>query len=164
MHVEIDDRRALDAVALLRIARRDRYVVEQAEAHRSRRLGVMAGRAYGDEGICRFLVHHFIDRPHGAAGAAQRGLEAAGRHRGVGIELDSAFRRRSVADRLDVFHRVGKRDDVEWRLWRLFARQQMKAFVLQRLLDGAQAIRSLGMAGGREMIEAGGMGKQESGH
>ena len=75
-----------------------------------------------------------------------------------------AFRRRGVADRLDVFHRMGKRDDLEWRHRRLLARQQLKAFVLQRLLDGAQAVRPLGMAGGRQMVEAGGMGKEESGH
>src|SRR5450631_4063470 len=69
MHVEIDDGRALDLVAVLRIARGDRHVVEQTEAHRPRRLSVMAGRAYGDKGIGRLLVHHFVDRAHGAAGA-----------------------------------------------------------------------------------------------
>ena len=91
MHVEIDDRHALDAVAVLRVARRDRRVVEQAEAHRPRRLGVMAGRAHGDEGVRRLLVHHLVDRVHGAAGAAQGGLEAARRHRGVGVEPHQAF-------------------------------------------------------------------------
>ena len=51
MDVEIDDRDPLDTVLLLGVARRDRRVVEQAEAHRRRGLGVMAGRARGDEGV-----------------------------------------------------------------------------------------------------------------
>ena len=148
MHVEIDDRRALDLVAVLRVARRDRRVVEQAEAHRPRHLGVMAGRANGDKGIGRLLVHHLVDRAHGAADAAQGRLEAARRHRRVGIEPHHAVRRRGVADRLDVIHRMRERDDLERRARRLLARQHLKPLVLQRLLDGAQAVRPLGMAGG----------------
>ena len=166
MHVEIDDRRAFDVVAVLRVARRDRRVVEQAEAHRPRHLGVMAGRTHGDEGVRRFLVHHLVDRPHGAAGAAQCRLEAARRHRGVGVEPHHAFafRRRGVADRLDVIHRVAERDDLERRHRRLLARQHLEPLVLQRLLDGAQAIRPLGMAERGEVIEAGGMAEEEGGH
>ena len=123
MHVEIDDGRAFGAVAVLRVARRDRGVVEQAEAHRPRRLGVMAGRANGDEGVVRLLVHHLVDRVHGAAGAAQRRLEAARRHRGVGVDVHQALLRRGVADRLDVVHRVGEGDDLERCARRLLARQ-----------------------------------------
>ena len=51
MHVEIDHGGALDAVFALRMARGDRGIVEEAEAHRRRFLGVMAGRAHGDEGV-----------------------------------------------------------------------------------------------------------------
>ena len=47
----------LEAVLLLRVARGDRGVVEQAEAHRPRRLGVMAGRAHGDEGVVGLSGH-----------------------------------------------------------------------------------------------------------
>ena len=164
MHVEIDDGRALGMVAVLRIARRDRRVVEQAEAHRPRRLGVVAGRANGDEGVGRLLVHHLVDRAHGAAGAAQGRFDAAGRHRGIGVEMHQAVRRRSVADRLDVFHRMRQRDDLERRTRCLLARQHMEPFVLQRLLDGAQAVRPLGMPGRVHVIEAGGMAEEQSGH
>jgi hypothetical protein len=36
--------------------------------------------------------------------------------------------------------------------------------VFECAVDGAQPIRSFGMAGWREMIEAGGVGDEESGH
>ena len=47
---------------------------------------------------------------------------------------------------------------------RLLARQHVEPLVLQRLLDGAQAVRPLGMAGGCQVIEAGGMAEEQSGH
>ena len=96
MDVEIDDRRALGAMLVLGVARRDRGIVEQAKAHRARGLGVMAGRADGDEGIGGLAGHHLIDRVNRAAGATQRGLETAGRHRGIGVDLHQALLRRGV--------------------------------------------------------------------
>ena len=51
MHVEIDDRNARDAVMVLRMARGNGGIVEQAEPHRPRRLGVMAGRPGRDKGV-----------------------------------------------------------------------------------------------------------------
>jgi hypothetical protein len=76
VHVEIDDRDTLGAVLRLRVARGDGGVVDEAEAHRRRGLGVMAGRAHGDEGVRRAAVHHAIDRAHGAARGAQDRLPA----------------------------------------------------------------------------------------
>ena len=76
--VEIDDRDALDAVGRLGVARGDRGVVEEAEAHRRRRLGVMAGRPRGDEGVVDAPAHHFVDREGRAARRAQRGLQVPG--------------------------------------------------------------------------------------
>lgn len=51
MHVEVDDRDALEPVHVERMPRRDRDVVEEAEAHRARRLRVMAGRPHAAERI-----------------------------------------------------------------------------------------------------------------
>ena len=119
----------------------------------------MATKALSD-----LLVHHFVDRTHGAADAAQGRLEAAGRHRGVGVDVHQTFFRHGVADRLDVVHRVGERDDLERRARRLLARQRLETLVLQRLLDGAQAVRPFGMAGGHQMFEAGRMREEQSGH
>ena len=47
---------------------------------------------------------------------------------------------------------------------RLLARQQLEPLVRQRFLDGAQAVRPLGMAGRGQMIEAGGMADEQGGH
>ena len=49
--VEIDDGDALGAMGGLGVAGGDRRVVEEAEAHRRRRLGVVAGRPRGDESV-----------------------------------------------------------------------------------------------------------------
>ncbi len=77
MDVEIDNCRALDAVRFLRVARRDGRVIEEAEAHRARRLGVVSGRACRNERIRRFAGHHFIDCKLGSADGPQGRLEAA---------------------------------------------------------------------------------------
>ncbi len=156
MDVEIDDRRALGAVLALRMARRDRRIVEQAEAHRPRGLGVMAGRADRDEGVGGLAGHHLVDRMHRAAGAAQRRLEAAGRHRGVGIDLHQALLRRGLLHGGDVVHRMAERDGVEARGRRFDADQRLEGVRGQRALDGAQPIRPFRMPGRREVIEAGG--------
>ena len=44
------------------------------------------------------------------------------------------------------------------------ARQRLEALVLERLLDGAQPVGPLGMAGRIDVIEAGGMGDEQRGH
>src|SRR5262249_58626997 len=51
MDVKVDDRDALGAVATLRMAGRDRCIVEQAEPHRPRGLGMVSGRPYRNESI-----------------------------------------------------------------------------------------------------------------
>jgi len=106
VNVEIDDRDALGSMVCLGMARRDGGIVEQAEAHRPFRLGVMAGRPYGNEGIGGTAAHHFVDRVNRAADGAQCRLETAGRHRRIGIEMHHAFARGRIANRRDIFHRV----------------------------------------------------------
>ena len=164
MHVEIDDRGTRDAVLLLRVARRDGDVVEQAKAHRPRGLGVMAGRARGDEGVGRLLGQHLVDGEDGAADRAQRRFERAGRHRGVGVEPHHAFLGRGFAQLDDVVHRMAQRDGLDGRHRRLLAGERLEFFRFQRLLDGAQPVGPLGMAGRSQMFKASGVADQESGH
>ena len=80
MDVEIHDRDALGAMRFLRVPRGDGGVVEEAEAHRGRDLGVMSGRAGRDESVASLAAHHLVDREDGAARGAKRGLERARRH------------------------------------------------------------------------------------
>ena len=53
------------------------------------------------------------------------------------------------ASRIASTYSIGwaERDDLKRRARRLLARQHLEPLVLQRLLDGAQAVRPLGMAG-----------------
>src|SRR5262245_62790919 len=57
-----------------------------------------------------------------------------------------------------------ERDHLELGARRLDARQRLEALVLERTVDGAQPVRPLGMAGGCEMVEAGGVGDQKGRH
>ena len=164
VHVEIDDRGARNAVFLLRVARRDGGVVEQAEAHWPRGLGVVAGWPRGDEGIGGLLRHHLIDRKHAAANRPQSSLEGARRHRGVGVDMNQPFLGRGVADFLDVVHRVTQGDDLERRQRRAHAIERLEFFRLQRTLNGAQPVGPLGMTGGRQVIETSRVSDEESGH
>ena len=61
-------------------------VVEQAEAHRARRHGVMARRAMRAERARRRAVEQQVDHLHGPAGGVQRGLEGVGADDRVDVE------------------------------------------------------------------------------
>ena len=76
---------------------------------------------------------------------------------------DQAFLRRRVADGGDVVHGMAERDGLERSARRLDARERLEALVLERAVDGAQPVRPLGMAGRREVVEAGGVGDEEGG-
>jgi hypothetical protein len=69
VHVEVDDRHALAAVAFQRIARGERHVVEEAEAHGAAAAGVVAGRAHRAEGVLQLAGHHRVGRRHAAPAA-----------------------------------------------------------------------------------------------
>ena len=58
VHVEVDDRHALQAVRVDRVARGDRDVVEDAEPHRPCAACVMARRADGTEYGFDFILKY----------------------------------------------------------------------------------------------------------
>ena len=94
--VPVDDRHAPHAELGLREPRRDRDVVEEAEAHRRGGQRVVAGRADEREAP----APHGLDR---RSGREQRRLVARLRGDGVGVEPDRVVER---ADQLDVGRRV----------------------------------------------------------
>ena len=124
----------------------------------------MAGRAHGDERVPRLLAEHLVDRVDGAPGAAQRRLEAARRHRGVGIQPDQPLVRRGLPHLLDIVARMRERDHVEFRHRRLLARQCLELLIFQRALDRAQTVRPLGMSVRRQVIETGLMAQEKCRH
>ena len=70
MHVEINNRSALHAVAFLSVARRDGGVVEQAKSHRARGLSMVARRPRRHECIRGLSGHHLVDRVDATPGGA----------------------------------------------------------------------------------------------
>ena len=110
--VPIGDGDALHSVFALRIAGRDRDVVEQAEAHAAMGRGVMAGRTHDAECVLRFALHDEIDGIQAGSGGVQGDFERAG----PDIRVAGAERVRAafhiVAGDPDVLAGVAKREFV----------------------------------------------------
>src|SRR5258705_926885 len=164
MDIEVDDRGAVDAVALLSITCRNGRVVEQTKPHGSRGLGVVTRWTRGHKCIRDAAGHHLVDGVDAATRGAQRGLEAPWRHRGVSVDLNQAAGGRRIAESGDVVHRVAERDGVKIGGRRVGAHQVLKLLALKDSLNRPQPIRPFRMARRRQMIEAGGMGNKERGH
>ena len=79
----------------------DRDVVQQAEALAALPGRVVAGRAHRDEGRVGVAPIERVDRDEPAAGGERGGVERAGGHGRVGVEVTAA-RRREAFDRLEV--------------------------------------------------------------
>jgi len=78
VHIEVDDRDALQAPGIERMAGGNGNIVEEAETHRACMLGMVAGRTHRTEGGRHFLLHHQVGGQHAGTGRAQRRLEGAG--------------------------------------------------------------------------------------
>ena len=102
MHVEIENRDALEGMGGQRVGSADGDIVEQAESHGLVALGMVPGRANGAKRVvdcaARNEVHGRNDGPRGAA----RGVERTGPDHGIGIEPMQAARRYARVDRIDV--------------------------------------------------------------
>ena len=88
VHVPVEDEHAARAELGDRELRGDGDVVEQAEAHRTIRFGVVAGRAQRREAGARFAGEQRARQLAGAAGGVQR--RAVGGLADVGVRVDRA--------------------------------------------------------------------------
>ena len=104
--VEIHDRHPFGAMDGTGAAGGDGDIVEEAEAHRRRRLGMMAGRAHGDEGIGDLAGHHLIHRLAGGPHRMHAGFPGARAHRRIAIELHQTIGRRRLFDGTQIGFRV----------------------------------------------------------
>jgi len=139
-------------------------LLKKQNPHRPRRFGVVTGGSRRNEGVPRFAGHHLVDRMHDAADSAQRRLETSRRHGRVGVEPDQTFLGGRLPDGGDVAHGMAERDRVERSARRFDPGEGLEALAFERAVDGAQPIRSLRMAGRREVLEAGGVSDEKSGH
>ena len=106
VHVEVDDRHALDAVMLERVLGPDGDVVEEAKPHRAGARRVMAGRAHCAKRVVGAPSDHEVGRKHRGPRRVKRRVPGVRAHRGVGIEVRDPAPRRGFADRFDVFDRM----------------------------------------------------------
>src|SRR5215470_11755496 len=164
MDIEVDDRGALDTVALLGVTRRNGGVVEQAKTHGACGLGVVTRWTRRHKCIGDAAGHYLIDRVDAATRRAQRRLEAARRHRGVGVDLHQATAGRRIAESSHIVHGMAERDGVEFGRWRLGANQALELIAGKDPLDGSQPIRPFRMTRRCQMIEAGRVRYEERGH
>lgn len=101
MDIEIDDRHTLDGVFIERMRSGNRNIVEDAESHRSRPLGVMPGRTHAAESAPYAPGHDFIDSEHACPSRAQRSIQRMAIHGRVGIEMNNPLLRRDFEDGFD---------------------------------------------------------------
>ena len=90
--------------------------------------------------------HDLIDRVDGSARGAQRGLPASRRDHRIGVEPFVVARRNRGADHLHIGLRVQTLDHGEVGERRLLALQELERRRRERIVDGAQTVRPLGMA------------------
>ncbi len=146
MHVEIDDRDALQAVHFQRMTRRDGDIVEEAEAHRPRRLGVMPRRTHAAKRVVVAARDHGVRRGDRRARRPQRRLIRLRTHHRVRIDLRAPFERPPMLDEIDMRLRVHAREVGFIGERRLFALdQRVDAARDQLILDRLQAARAFGM-------------------
>jgi hypothetical protein len=162
--VEIDHRDAPEPVRRARMQRADGDVVEQAEAHRHRGLGMVAGRPHGAERVLRLAADHRIDRRDHGTRRAQRRLAGAGAQAGVGVELMAAGRRHGAQHALHVLLGMREHELAVLGARRLAPLERLEDRVVERGEDGFQALRPLRMPGSRIVVEAGRMGHQKCRH
>src|SRR5262249_62306634 len=86
--------------------RGNRQGVEQAEAHRARRLGMMTWWAHGTERVLGVCGHDLARRVDGGADDAQSGVPTSRRHGGVRVQPIVVSLREGGANRPDTGARM----------------------------------------------------------
>ena len=149
----------------LGVARRDGDVIDQAEAARNGRRGVMAGRADRGEGRLRLARHHRVDRQDGGTRSMLHGRRAAFAHHRVAVDMDAlAGRRPHAQDRLDIVLRMDARHRLDRGRRRGGAHEAGERRILQRGQHRLQALGPLGMMWPGIVVEERGMADQQSRH
>jgi len=125
------------------VERTDGDVVEQAEAHRHRGLGMVPRRAHGAEGVARLARHHGIHRGDDGASRAQRGLARSRAQRRVGVERMPAGGRHRAHHALHVGLRVDQHQAMVLGARRLAALERAEGRRRQGREHRLEALRAL---------------------
>src|SRR5437773_2552085 len=90
MHIPIDDRNPFESMPFLKIACRDRHVIEQTESHGMGRFSMMPGWPQGTEGIVYARLDDRVGRRQRTPDRRVGGIQGAGRNHGVGIQCNAS--------------------------------------------------------------------------
>jgi hypothetical protein len=147
--VPVEDQRALDPVGRARVRRGDGDVVEEAEAHCSVGLGVVAGRPQPAEGEARrtLVAEQPVDGVDGAPSRVQRRLPGARARDGVVVDVAAAALDERL-DRLDVCGVMDPQKLLDLRRRGLDHLEPHPVALRHRLLDGDEAALVLGVRTG----------------
>lgn len=158
VNVEVRDCDTAQAVPLQCPARRDGHVVEQAKAHRPVPFRVVARGTNRTEGMVSLAVQYPPNALDCRAGRMMCREDRVLIDTGVGVHCDAnAGPRLCGMNRVHVCAGVGTRQVLVRRCrWILETFQSRK--VLQRGIDGGQALRALRVSGSRIVKSAGGVG------
>ena len=153
MDVEIDDRNPFEAVGIAGVGSTHRDGIEEAEAHRTGFLGVVARWPDGAEGVAGAAVN---DRVHGideSAGSAQGSFAGTVRDHRVGIDMKEAIRWDGAEHRLDIALGVHQGEPVPSHRWRHDAVERREFPLIEGLQDPCQSGCPFGMMRSGIMIE-----------
>ena len=168
VNIEIDNRDPLGAMFGAHIVRGYRDVVEKAKAHRPVAFGMMPRRAHLAEGVGGFFGDDVIDSFKSGTDRAQPRLPATFRYYRISVDMMGVFAGSGTGlfDRLVKVTGMNAAD----RLLDIVAQRCLDAHevlvdvVRQYLVDGAHAIRALGMTRPGVVIDEARMGNEESCH
>jgi hypothetical protein len=123
----------------------------------------MAGRAHRAERVLGLAAGYGVDGGEDGAGRAERGFARTRRDDRVAVDHRAAHRRDHAEDAIDEFGRMAERQQAGVGHRRLAPLERRELGRLERLQNRGQALGPLGVALTGIMIEAGRMGKQQSG-
>jgi hypothetical protein len=166
MHVEVDHRHPLESVFFQRMGGGNGDVVEEAEAHRLRPLGMVAWRAHAAKGVFGLaadMTRSVASMPAPAERSAA--CQRAGAHGGIRVEVDDAALGCVLADMAHVFRRVDADDLLQRGEGRIVESQiEIQPGGDQPVADGGEALRALRMVRTHIVQPAVAVGDEGSGH
>ena len=162
--IEVDYRHPVNAVCRTGVHGANGHIVEQAEAHRLGRFGMMAGWPDRAKGVGHPAGHHRIDSGAKRAGGAQGSLAGGRTQRGIRIDLADAGERHSREQFLDEFYRVNPGNLFDGSGRGLAPVERRESRRLQGCQNRGQPGGALRMVIAHIVGKAGGMGIKRCGH
>ncbi len=164
MHIEIDHGHSLGAVLGARMERSDGDIIEKAEAHGARRLGMVPGGTHRAECVGHISRHDLIDGVERSTCGAERCIPAPRRDHSIRVEPVVIVLRNLGFDHLNIGLRMQTLDVGETGERCFFPLQHLERWRVERIVNRAQAISTLGVTVAGIVFEAGWVGEKQGRH